>query len=287
MKFSELHPLSLIVFFASVIAFTMATMNPVLLLLSFVCSFLSYAILKKSKDIWIYLVLLVAISITNPMFSHNGVTVMFYLFGQRITLESFVFGVASGVRIVSVIYWFALFSAFFKQDKLNWLLGGMSPKLGVVFSMALRFIPLVKKNATDIYNAQLTMCSFDTDKLSGKIKLLCNVFSALVSMSIENAIETADTMRSRGFENKNRTAFSLFRFKIKDILIITIIILIDIGLVYFLMSGQGAFYYYPEMRFATFDNNTAFYIIYAFLCMLPLINDLTENARWKYSISKI
>lgn len=288
MNFSELHPLSLIMFFASVIAFTMATMNPVLLLLSFLCAFFSNALLKCGKELWWPLVLLAAVSITNPLFSHNGVTVLFYLFGQQITLEAFIYGLMAGVRIVSVIYWFALFGAFFKQDKLNWLFGKMSPKLSIVFSMALRFIPLVRKNATDIYNAQRTMCTFDTTKLAGKIKLISNTLSALVSLSIENAIETADTMRSRGFENKNRTAFSLFRFKKKDIFIILSVLFIDLCTIYFLLSGIGAFYYYPEIRFAFWINsNIAFYFLYTLLCAMPMINDLTENLRWKYSISKI
>ena len=288
MKFSELHPLSLILFFASVIAFTILTMNPVLLLLSFFCALFSNVIIKHTNATWMYLILLLAISVTNPVFSHNGETVLFYMLGQRITLEAFIFGFFAGVRIVSTIYWFALFGTVFKQDKLNWLLGKMSPKLGVVFSMALRFIPLVKKNAKDIYNAQITMCTFDTSSLSGKLQLLCNVFSALVSLSIENAIETADTMRSRGFENKNRTAFSLFKFKKKDLFIISAIILLDLIVVYFLVSGFGEFYYYPSIRFATWNNACViFYFLYALLCALPMINDLMEDLRWKYSISKI
>ncbi len=288
MKFSELHPLSLILFFASVIIFTMATMNPVLLTLSFFCALFSNVLLKKGKDIWIYLILLLAVGITNPIFSHNGETVLFYLFDQRVTLEAFLYGVAAGIRIVSVIYWFRLFGIMFTQDKLNWLLGKMSPKLSVVFSMALRFIPLVQKNAKDIYNAQITMRTFDTNKLSGKFRLMCNVFSALISLSIENAIETADTMRSRGFENKKRSSFSLFKFRMKDLFLIITIFILDFLIACFLFTALDDFYYYPTIRFFAWSNNCIiFYIVYTLLCALPIINDITENLRWKYSISKI
>ncbi|MBQ8540987.1 MAG: energy-coupling factor transporter transmembrane protein EcfT [Clostridia bacterium] len=288
MKFFELHPLSLILFFVSAIAFTMITMNPVLLLLSFLCGFLANAFISKGRDLWIYLFLIAIIGITNPVFSHNGETVLFYLFDQRFTLEALVYGFMSGIRIVSVIYWFRLFGVVFKQDKLNWILGKVSPKLSVVFSMALRFIPLVKKNAKDIYNAQISMCSFKKDTLSGKFQLVFNVFSALVSMSIENAIDTADTMRSRGFENKNRTAYSLFSFRVKDIIFMAITIIDDILITYFLFSGIASFYYYPSMYFSGNDNKAlVLYAAFAMLCALPMINDFTEDLRWKYSISKI
>lgn len=288
MKFFELHPLSLILFFVSAIVFTMITMNPVLLLLSLAFGFLANVLISKGKDLWIYFLLLFVIGITNPVFSHNGETVLFYLFDQRFTLEALVYGFMSGTRIVSVIYWFRLFGVVFKQDKLNWLMGKVSPKLSVVFSMALRFIPLVKKNAKDIYNAQISMCSFKKDTLLGKFELVFNVFSALVSMSIENAIDTADTMRSRGFENKNRTAYSLFPFRVKDIIIMAITIIDDILITYFLFSGIVSFYYYPKMYFAIANNKTyVLYVAFAILCALPIINDFTEDLRWKYSISKI
>lgn len=288
MKFSELHPLSLILFFVSVIAFTMIEMNPVLLALSFICSLLSNIITKNGKDIGVYLILLAAISITNPLFSHNGETVLFYLFERRITLEAFFYGVSAAVRIVSVVYWFRLFGIVFTQDKLNWFSGKMSPKLSIVISMSLRFIPLVYKNAKDIYNAQIIMNTFDTSKLSGKFKLFCNVFSALISLSIENAIETADTMRSRGFGNKCRTAFTLFSFRKKDIGIISFVLIADCIITGFLFTALDDFYYYPALRFAVWDPKClVLYFVYTLLCLLPIINDLTEDIRWKYSISKI
>jgi energy-coupling factor transport system permease protein len=275
------------VFFVVVIALTMATMNPVLLLLSFACSLTANVLMCKGRDMWFYLILLFAIGITNPLFSHNGETVLFYLFEQRITMEAFIYGLVSGVRIVAAIFWFRLFGAVFKQDKLNWLMGKISPKLSVVFSMALRFIPLVKKNAKDIYNAQLSILGAEPDKLTDKMRLVFNVFSALVSMSIENAIETADTMKSRGIENKNRSAFSLFFLRLKDIFFLSVTIIGAFIVSFSIFSGVGSFYYYPAIRFEVHADTYILYASYFLICALPIINDLLEDLRWKYSISKI
>lgn len=285
MHFRDLHPFTLIIYFASVITFTIITMNPVSLLLSFIGALCAVAVINKRTDLHIYLVLFVFISLTNPIFSHNGETVLFFMFGQRITLEAFIYGIATGILIISVIYWFKLFSAVFTEDKLTWLIGKISPKLCVVFTMSLRFLPLFKENAKNIYNAQLSMGVFNTDTFKGKLDLMKNVFSALISLSSENAIETADTMRSRGFGNKKRSVYSFFAFSKRDLVVTLICIAADLLLIYFLATGSGKFFYYPSIRFV--DVNIFFYITYALLCFLPVINDSVEVIRWKYLISKI
>ncbi len=284
MRFYDFHPLTLIVYFASVIAFTMITVNPFMLLLSFFGAFFSTLLITKKRGFISYLIVFFAICITNPIFSHNGETVLFYIFDQRVTMESLVYGIGAGLLIVSTLYWFSLFSHVFTEDKLVWLVGKISPKLCVVFCMALRFIPLFKENASSIYNAQLSMGIFDTNTFKGKLKLITNVFSALISISVENAIETADTMSSRGFGSKKRSAYSLFSMSKRDVLFIFVSLLLDLLIIIKLLGGEGVFYYYPALYFEGFS---VLYIVFAVLCHLPVLNELMEEIKWKYLISKI
>ncbi len=284
MRFYDFHPLTLIVYFASVIAFTMITMNPFLLLLSFFGAFLSVKIITKKSSFTSYIIIFAAICLTNPIFSHNGETVLFYIFDQRVTLEALIYGVGAGLLILSVLYWFNLFSYVFTEDKLVWLVGKISPKLCVVFCMALRFIPLFKENAANIYNAQLSMGIFETNTFKGKLKLITNVFSALISISVENAIETADTMSSRGFGGKKRSSYSLVCMSKRDVLFIFVSLLLDLLVIINLLSGEGVFYYYPALYFEGFS---ILYVVFAVLCHLPVLNELTEEIKWKYLISKI
>lgn len=288
MSFYDLHPLTLIIYFSSVITFSMLTLNPVLLSMSFLGAFIAVCIINKKTDWIMYSIVFIMICITNPLFSHNGETVLFYLFDQRITLEALFYGFGAALLILSVIYWFKLFSFVFTQDKLTWLVGRLSPKLCVVFCMALRFIPMFKENAKNIYNAQLSLNIFDTSKIKGKIMLMSNVFSTLVSMSIENAIETADTMRARGFDGKKRSSYSQLVFSQKNMWVITTIVALDLLIGYLMFRGEGAFYYYPSIQFAEFSCATpAFYGLYAVLNFIPVIIELAEAIRWKYLISKI
>lgn len=284
MRFSDFHPLTLIVYFISVIAFTMITMNPFLLLLSVLGAAAALKVVSKQFSIKAYILIAIVICITNPIFSHNGATVLFYIFDQRVTIESLVYGFGAGLLIAATLMWFNLFGKVFTEDKLVWLLGRISPKLCVVFCMALRFVPLFKKNASDIYNAQISMGVFDTKTLFGKLHLALNVLSALVSLSVENAIETADVMSSRGFGGKKRSSYSIFTMSAKDIFFIFITLFFDIITALFLFNGDAVFYYYPEIRFGSFS---VIYVFFALLCALPILNELTEELRWKYLISKI
>lgn len=284
MRFYDFHPLTLIIYFSSVVALTMVTMNPIMLVLSFLGALSAVKIITEKTSFKSYVLLFVVIAVTNPVFSHNGVTVLFYLFDQRITLESFFYGIGAGVLILAVLYWFKLFGCVFTEDKLTWLIGKISPKLCVVFCMALRFVPTFRENAKDIYNAQLSMGIFNTDTLKGKLSLCVNVLSALLSLSIENAIETADIMTSRGFNSKKRSSFSLVLFSKKDIIFTVVTLAADFVSVFFLLKGEGTFYYYPEVRFYGFS---PLYPVFAIICVLPVLNDITEEIKWKYLISKI
>lgn len=49
-----------------------------------------------------------------------------------------------------------------------------------------------------------------------KVRYALNMVSILVTWALENAIETADSMKSRGYGLKGRTAFSIYRFNRRD-----------------------------------------------------------------------
>lgn len=87
------------------------------------------------------------VAVTNPLFSHNGVTPLFYLNGNPVTLEAFVYGAAIAVMVVGVMLWCRCYSAVMTSDKFLYLFGRAIPKLALVLSMALRFIPMFKRGS--------------------------------------------------------------------------------------------------------------------------------------------
>ena len=60
----------------------------------------------------------------NPLFSHAGATMLFYLKdGNPVTLESIVYGLASGLMLAGVISWFSVFHEVMTSDKFMFLFG--------------------------------------------------------------------------------------------------------------------------------------------------------------------
>ena len=100
--FSGYHPLINFTYFVIVIGLSMFYMHPVFLALSLIGS-VSYSIyLKGRKTVKVFLFGMLPVCLlaaaANPLFSHAGATMLFYLKdGNPVTLESIVYGLGSGM----------------------------------------------------------------------------------------------------------------------------------------------------------------------------------------------
>ena len=90
--FEWYHPIILFVYFIAMILITMFTQHPVLLGISFVCAVSFCGMLtglkKLLKSLAYSIPVLLVIAVTNPLFSHNGETVLFFLNDNPVTLEA-------------------------------------------------------------------------------------------------------------------------------------------------------------------------------------------------------
>ncbi len=102
--FSGYHPLINFTYFVIVIGLSMFYMHPVFLALSLIGS-VSYSIyLKGRKTVKVFLFGMLPVCLlaaaANPLFSMRGPTMLFYLKdGNPVTLESIVYGLASGLML--------------------------------------------------------------------------------------------------------------------------------------------------------------------------------------------
>jgi len=157
--FSSYHPIVNMLYFAFIIAFGMIFMHPVCLIISFVCAF-SYSFYIKGKKAWKFnlafiLPVLILTAVINPVFNHQGMTILAYLpSGNPLILESVVYGGAAAFMLASVILWFSCYNAVMTSDKFVYLFGRIIPALSLILSMALRFVPRFTAQIKIISNAQ-------------------------------------------------------------------------------------------------------------------------------------
>lgn len=271
-----LHPLTLFCYFVSVITVSVATLNPAILGVGFVGAALFLALEKRKtalKQIAFSVILVVIIAVTNPIFSHNGATILFFIDDNRVTLEALYYGASSGLMISSVILWFSCFSALFDSERIIYLTGRAFPKLGLVLSMILGLVPRLLRDFKSI-NAALKTIE------KRRLRRYLGAFSALITRSMEDAIVTADSMRARGYGQKGRTFYSRFRFTALDFsLIIVFAALLALSLVF-----TSDVNFYPNFSLTITPAGFAAFVI---LSLLPAVIKLKEGIGWSFSLSKI
>lgn len=198
--FANYHPAVLLLYFLSVLLVGMFVTNPVLQLTMLLGAVLFCLMLPhRSGGAGFYVPMFLLVAVTNPLFSHNGVTPLFYLNGNPVTLEAFVYGAAIAVMVVGVMLWCACYSAVMTSDKFLCLFGRVIPKLALVLSMALRFIPMFKRQMHKVNRAQKAMGLYGSKSLVDKGRSALRVFLTMISWSLENAIDTAASMKARGY----------------------------------------------------------------------------------------
>lgn len=287
----RLHPLAAAVYFAGVLAIAVVSMNPGLLLLSLLGGLSLFMLMDGKKGIRTLgssLLLFSGAALLNPLFYHHGNTVLLIVHHQPITLEALCYGAAMGGMIVSAAYWLRCLSRVLTSDKLMHLLGRLSPKLALLFSMALRYGPLFSRQTRQIKQAQQALGLYKDENLPDRIRGDMRIFSILVTWALENGIITADSMAARGYGVGRRTAFARYRFRKADagfLLITAALLAILIGA---LATGALDFAYYPALRSAQIGPlQAAAYGAYAVLAFLPVLWEGGERIRWHCLKSRI
>ncbi len=293
-SFTNYHPIVNLLYFALVIAFSMLLTHPAAQLIALVCA-ITYTISVEGKKSVLFLLkfclpMVLLTAFINPAFNHEGATILCYFgSGNPLTLESILYGVGAGVMLVTVLLWFSSFSRVMTSDKFIYLFGRIIPALSLIVSMSLRFVPKFKKQTEMVVEAQRCIGrDVSTGSLWKRFKTAAVILSIMITWALENAIETADSMKSRGYGLKGRTAFSIYRMDDRDKY--ALIWLGFCGL--FLTTGVSlsafGFRYFPSIRYAAFDRTTIpFYAVYFGLCATPVILNFKEERTWKTIVSKI
>lgn len=261
-------------------------MHPVLLAVSAVCAFSYCVYLGGVKAAALNLNIIFFMGLTaiavNMLFNHRGMTTLFYFRGNPVTFESAVYGASAGLMIAVMIMLFSCFHKVMTSDKIMYLFGRILPVFSLIFSMTLRFVPRFAEKAKEISEAQRAI-SGDTGIKNG-----LRTSSVLMTWALENAVDTADSMRSRGYGLPGRTAFSFYRFDRRDGVMTVIIAVLDTAVGICALNGESAFRCFPMIKIPEFTIYTAVILTaYLMLGVLPLITNLREDIKWRYLQSKI
>jgi energy-coupling factor transport system permease protein len=286
--FSGLHPGPCYLFFGFTVVFTVTFMHPVVLGLSFFGA-TAYAIyLGRAKAARFTLCFLLPVmllaAVLNPAFNHRGATILLYLWtGNPVTAESLLYGVAGALMIGSIIQWFYCYNAVMTSDRFLWLFGRVMPALALVISMTLRLVPRYTTQVSHIAGARQGLGrGVEGGSVAARAREGLSILSVMATWALENAVDTADSMASRGFGTGRRTAYSNYRLTRRDVAVVAFVTLVGCACAALAASGAVTVAFFP--RFELGGNALTIIpltIAWLALCAFPLAFGLWEDAVWR------
>lgn len=316
-EFSRYHPVVNLIFYLLVLGTTMFQMSVGLVFISLFSAVVYYFMLKKTEGLKYCAVvvgIIIVSAIINPLFSHKGGTLLFYLFtGNPVTLESIIYGLISAIIIGAMLLWFSTFNQVMGVERILGAIGKVLPNVSLLITMIMRFIPqytrhqrkvsMVNKVNKRNYGEKINLLNREKtekenviearkkqkkkngiDKIIDSIKEGSRTFSITTTWALENSIYTADSMKARGFGTGRRTNYSNYKFQKRDYLIMGWLVILWLVVVFSLEREKVYTYYYP---FIQVKNNVVVYLIYGLLCLTPVLINVKEEIRWLILKSRI
>ena len=233
------HPQVICLYYLVCLVAIVVLPHPVFLLCTFVMLLVGRVLREGTKKVLKsllgYIPLLVLVTVINPLVNHRGPTTLFFIGDMRITLESTLYGFQMGLMVITCICLFVEFSREMTSDRVMMVCGKRFPSLALVLSMMLRLVPIVSRDARELY------------KLHGTgVRPL----GALLSMTMEDGVIRSISMTDRGYnisENVKRTSFYSKPYKKRDIILAIVAVLFLIGVIVASISGFIYARYFPSL----------------------------------------
>lgn len=292
MKFNSYHPAINLIYFTAAIGLAIYFDHPVFTAVSYFCAF-AYSVKLNGKKGLIFDLCLIPPALIfagwYSYYNHFGITNLRQNFvGNEITLEALLYGIETGVTIITVIMFFSCVFAVFSSDKVVYLFGKISPKLSLFISILLRIVPKTKQYGRRVITAQMGVGrSPSQGNLWQRFINSLRVVSILLTWTLENIVESARSMQCRGYSLKGRTAFSIYRFDNRDRgFVIVIFLLLTIIWCGWALDQTGI-YYDPKIIMADITPlSYVFYIAYGILLLLPMILQIAGERKFERLINE-
>lgn len=280
----QLHPLCSFAYFAVVIVLLLICRNPVVMLEACAGAVFCLGMLSGRTGLRRWkgmLPVFLMIAVFNLLVNHRGITKLFTLGGQWVTLEAIGYGVTAGLSLSALILWFACYQEVITSDKFLYLFGKAAPGTALLISMALGLVPRLEHQLHQIEECQ-EMLYPDSASVKAKVKKSLRHVSTLLGWSLENTVEQADSMKARGYGIRKRTCFHLFRFESGDGVFLAVLFALTSGCLGGRIAGYGIMEFYPQMD-ALFQSpwEMGFYFLFLILMLLPGILEWKEELLWR------
>ena len=258
----RLNPFSKLGWITSILVLSLMLDSPLFLLAVFLSTLPLVRAARVASE-WLSamrlaLYLSAAIILINALVSSHGSHVLFEapfqlpLVGAPvITLEAIIYGAVMSLRLVAIISAFAILTFTVNPDDM--MLAMIKMKLPyksvLVATLSARFIPTLLDDVARITDVQRSRgLELDKGRLSRRIKSRTSIVTALLSNSLDRAVQVAEAMESRAFgTGLKRTFYHDLGFSLTDVATLVVCLFPAALGIFMGLNGYGQYHYYPTV----------------------------------------
>lgn len=225
-----------------------------------------------------------AFMLINPLLVSRGSHILFYLGNRQITLEATIFGIVMSFMLTSIILLFISFNLILNGNKFLFLFSKILPRTAFLILLTMRFVPLLKRRLDEITVVQRVRgMTLSEGSLSIRARHGMNMIQTLLTWSLEEAIQTADSMNARGYGSGKKSSYVIYKMERKNwFSLATLFALFSINL-FCILYGYGKIIIYPKLSTLQFFLlDWIAYLSMIVLALFPLITEGIEYSRWKF-----
>ncbi len=259
----RLNPFAKLAWVGSILVLALVLNNPLFLLLLFLATLPVVRVAGVWRE-WLAsmkftVYLCAAIILINALVNSHGTTVLFS-FPFRlpvvgtpvITLEALFFGGAMCLRMLAIISALAILTFTVHPDDmmLAMIKIRLPYKSVLLTSLSTRFIPTLIDDAQRITDVQRSRgLELDKGRLTRRIRGRASIVTALLSNSLDRAVQVAEAMESRAFgTGSKRTFYKDIRLTLTDTVTLVFALLPAALGIFISVSGYGQYQYYPTVQ---------------------------------------
>ncbi|WP_164985121.1 energy-coupling factor transporter transmembrane component T [Ammoniphilus sp. CFH 90114] len=290
--FHRYHPATCMIYYIGYFILCMLLHHPLFLIASLIGIIIFNQLQDGGRQLRsyfvMYLVLALSILVLNPLFTRRGREILFYLWDQPVTLEAITSGWNMALSMLCILFGFVSFNLTITSGKFLYIYARFLPKSALVLMLAVRFVPLLKRRLYEISTVQRTKgVDVSTGRYWKRAKDGMLLLQTLLTWCLEEALQTADSMQSRGYGLvRQRTSYQRYLMRKEDYLLILQLSVLFILCAVGWSLGYGKLQIYPVLESIAFSSTEWwFFLAWIIYIVTPILIEGRDEWRWG-SLSK-
>ncbi|GGA33809.1 ABC transporter permease [Kroppenstedtia guangzhouensis] len=250
--FRDLHPVVTFIYYTGVLLLLLLMFHPLFILSACILLLAVNLLYDGGKELfrWKGAMGMTAgvILVVNPLTSERGTHVLWEGTSHRVTWEAVLYGGMMSGIILCVMATFISYQQVIPTNKFLYLFSRLLPQWALLIVLALRLVPLLRERLGEIEMVHRSR-EDEIPKLSLQERLRRSMkrLEVLLTWSLEEGLQRADSMKARGYGTGRRSSYSPYRWRPQDGGALLFLLISGGACFYGWTQGLGVLTIYPEM----------------------------------------